>query len=465
MTIRPLTAYLAIFTGIPEIPLAACVSPLIGISILAICIYTTLIPNRHLRYLRLLLSLPGFFCFVDFAWSTWYERMHNRTSFLALGTISCYGIMRLLETCWIRELDEDTPRWISKPMKVVEMETETKAKLTIWRDVAVNGGRNRNGLTRDRFVLQLPTRTWKRILYTLDLLTNVRGTSWFADRTWDFAPSYARTFVPPTGTSRIPFIFTQIKSMAVQYLVMDVIDTFIKSQLPSWNKASSSPVTTLNSILFQLAASFAVCCTTILYLTIPYAFMSASFVAMGSSPTSWPPIVFDPLSSRSLVDFWGRGWHHIFRRVFNRISMAILWPIRSSHKKHIPAARKTCIFLLSATLHLALLTTLQPRKPAVDNPHPRSHRSLVEMGTIKFFMAQPIGLFIESCVVQPLVRSLFGSSTRLQAHALRGFVWCWLLWTGRWWADAWIGGGMYDETEMPVIWSPFRGLIWGTWIL
>ncbi|KAG8878164.1 hypothetical protein FRB98_006372 [Tulasnella sp. 332] len=460
---RPLSAYLAIL-GLLKIPPVACISSTLGIFILAVCIYTTLLPLRYqrtLRYLRMLLSLPGAYCFIDFGWSTWYERTHNRSTFLALGTVACYGMMRLLETCWIRELDGDTPKWKLKstyraPVKRVESPKGQASKGN------GDGDEVRHTVSPPQFILALPTRPWKRVLYTLDLLTNIRGSSWFADRTWDFAPAYVSTFMPPTGTSRILFIRSQIMSIAAQYLVMDVLDTLIRSQDQLWSKASARPVTTFRSVPLQLAASLAVCTTTILYLTIPYATLSATAVAMGSSPTSWPPIVSNPLSSHSLAHFWGRGWHHIFRRVFNRISMAILWPFRSSSASYITAARKVIIFFLSATLHLVLLTTLQPRPPSPDNPNPRSHKSMFEPGTIKFFLSQPLGLYIESSIILPLVRN---GSQRVQMNVCRVFAWCWLLWTGRWWADAWIGGGMYDETERPIVWSPLRGLMWGTWII
>ena len=68
-------------------------------------------------------------------------------------------------------------------------------------------------------------------------------------------------------------------------------------------------------------------------ILISYTILSIICVALGSPPSTWPPIFTSPFSATSLGDFWSHRWHAIFRRNFDRLS----------HLSHPPRAKSFAI--------------------------------------------------------------------------------------------------------------------------
>ncbi|KAG9030663.1 hypothetical protein FS837_003215 [Tulasnella sp. UAMH 9824] len=448
-TLRTARLTSALFLPSLNIPLQAYPSFIAGASIVFACIYSTTIgaQPRLLALFRMALSIPGSWLFIRFAWSSGYPRDHNRATYLGMATMSLYGIMKLLEVCWIRELDNDKRRWVLKPDAARSMEKKVDGEI--------------KGTANDRVVLPIPTDVRGRLVYTFDYLTTIRGCSWFADRVWDFAPPYALTYSHPNSSSKFAFLEYQLISLAIQVLLMDVFDVFIKSI--DWAHlalTTTTPVTSL-PLHLQLLSSFTVLITTMLYLSIPDTFMTTILVMSGAaSPSSCPPMFDSPLESASLQDFWSFRWHHIFRRTFERMGQPVLLLLPSTLPKTRRVVRQAIAFFLSATLHLLLFTTLPLFPPSAVNPNPQAFPFL-DWNTVKFFLAQPLGLILESFLIFPLTEGL---NPRAKTAFRRAYAWIWLLFTGRYWSDSWTAKGLFNaDTERPIVFSPVRGVLWGSW--
>jgi hypothetical protein len=50
--------------------------------------------------------------------------------------------------------------------------------------------------------------------------------------------------------------------------------------------------------------------------TIYHLFTVLGVLFLGQGPSDWPVLFNSPLSATSLVDFWGKRWHQLFRRNF-----------------------------------------------------------------------------------------------------------------------------------------------------
>lgn len=184
--------------------------------------------------------------------------------------------------------------------------------------------------------------------------------------------------------------------------------------------------------------------------------VSCIFVSLGSHPESWPPMFDSPFTASSLADFWTRRWHAIFRRVFERITKAILFFLPLSRAS--PLAQRTIrpivIFGLSATLHILLMFRID----VMETEHPRT---FLDPSILKFFMSQPFGLALEVLVVLPACNVFLPEAWR--STVSRIWTWGFLLWAGRFWSDVWVHRGFWDEKERIVGWSVVRGLLYGEW--
>jgi len=169
--------------------------------------------------------------------------------------------------------------------------------------------------------------------------------------------------------------------------------------------------------------------------------------------------MFDaPFTANSLADFWTRRWHAIFRRVFNRLSKAIICvlPISRSFPPSLTQriTRSVVIFGLSALLHIVLMYRID----MLETEHPRT---FMDPSILKFFLSMPFGLALEVLVVLPGCKAFVPAGWR--STVSRVWAWAFLLWAGRFWSDVWIHRGFWDEKERVVGWSLVRGLLYGEW--
>ncbi|KIO31289.1 hypothetical protein M407DRAFT_220405 [Tulasnella calospora MUT 4182] len=408
--------------------------------ILGFCVYTTVLPNHKTwAPLRIGLAIPAIYLFIDYGWSRAYPR-ETRAVHLGMGTTAFYGIMKVIEVCWVRELDDERPKWVLKPGPHASQES-----------------RNGNDDVKPEVptVLPLPEDTWGRITYAFDFLSSVRGASWFGDRVWDFAPSYIYNY---SRLDRLYFVLFNIVFLLLQYLAADFFDVYVKSL--HWDRTNGTPATSL-PVPLQITTVLMVGLQTILALTISTTSFATIAVSLGSNPSSWVPILPNvPFAAPTIQEFWSTYWHHIFRRVWRRMATGIVWFVPASLKTNpttVRILRHTAVFFLSSALHSIILAGI-PSKLA--NPMPRPFLG-VDAGTFKFFFTQPLGLVLEALLVFPLTEG-FEPYTRTELR--RAFGWIWFLFTGRYWCDAWIGHGLFEPMEIPISISPIRGVLYGQWV-
>lgn len=297
-------------------------------------------------------------------------------------------------------------------------------------------------------------------------LSTVRGASWFSGHSWDWAPKSIMTYT--TGsTSRIGWLAKRLGLLATYYVLSDIFDTINHSRI--WSPFDQHPVTML-PMPQQLLYSLSVCVCTILGIVVPVTFYSIIFVSLGSSPSTWAPMFDHPFAATSLQDFWTRRWHHIFRRVFDRMAIPFMLIMpRSIPPSFRRVARALIIFSFSACFHLILVERMltTPKNASVLAKNIQGDQAppvwaFFNSSTLRFFLYQPVGLFIERAVLTPIANLLLlPGPARIFVHRL--WAWGWLLWTGRFWADAWARGGMWAEDEGHVGWSPVRGILFGKW--
>ena len=347
-------------------PLATFASLLLGLFLLYISILTLTLPHWSLPYIRLALAPPT----IRFFWNFGYGSYEAPTRALAAGmsTISLYGIMRVVEHSVIYLWDPKPPHWV--------IHTQF-AKPT---------------------VLPLPNTFQGRCLYALDLLTSLRGSSWFPDLEWSWIPPSIRLSLPPLALSRKQFITCNVRTLVTHYVLLDLCDTINKSRI--WEAELPNPVTSL-PILQQFIFTTSLCAGTVLSITIPYTLVSSVCVLFGSSPCSWPPMFNSPFFSKSLRDFWSRRWHAIFRRVFERLSIP---PMNLSlfifgrdarlDERVMSFMRLSIAFALSTLLHLIIMHRLALRECRRNGRTDNS--PFLDASVLRLFLSQPLGLFLES---------------------------------------------------------------------
>ncbi|KIM25043.1 hypothetical protein M408DRAFT_329850 [Serendipita vermifera MAFF 305830] len=337
-----------------------------------------------------------------------------------VSIISAYGIFRTIETSF-GYLFEPLPRWV------------------------INGD-----------IQNTPVGFTERCMWSLDLLLSMRGTSFFKNTHWDFAP--AALIDPKHNKPKWTFVRERLFSLLAQIFLMDVFDTTVKAQAWPVMPESLYPITTL-SPPFQLYYAVCVCMMTALSMNINYTAHSLGAVALGSPSAGWPPLFQDPFHASSLQAFWTHKWHSSFRRVFLMISSTAVDASRSfiPNRRARSAFRGLCIFALSCIMHLALMYRIRP-------PHlSPAEINFVERETLLFFLLQPVGMLLEVVLVKPIATYAFGENTEGRIRCTRVWAWAWLLWTGRYWSDVWVRHGMWGVKERVVGYSIVRGVLHGNW--
>ena len=353
--------------------------------------------------------------FLDYGFGNYVT--HGPAVDIGLALVGLYGVMRVLETTFVGLLDANLPYWI------------------------VDGKE-----------APVSTSLLGRLAYAIDLATSLRGNSWFANTHWNWAPRALSVNSPTRFMTRTQFLRSNLLSFMPQYLVFDILDTINKSR--TWDTSSPYPITSL-PWYEQMIFSTSVCACTALSITVPYTAISSLFVLLGSHPESWPPMFDAPFTATSLADFWTKRWHAIFRRVFERLSIAVLRviPVPKGAQRSI---RSIVVFGLSASLHIMLIYR-------VDIGATEYPRTFLDPSIFKFFLSQPPGLALEVLFVLPSCNTFV--APRWRSVVTRIWTWVFLLWAGRFWSDVWVGRGFWDPTQRCVGWSIVRGMLYGQWAI
>jgi hypothetical protein len=282
----------------------------------------------------------------------------------------------------------------------------------------------------------------------------MRGTSWFKDTHWDFCPR--ALLAPEHKKDRLTFLREGVLHFLGLILVIDICDTINRTRL--WDNVHNDyPVTSLPWPQ-QIIYAISICVGTALSIDKPYTLVSIIFVSLGSDPASWPPQFNHPFTASSLSDFWTTRWHASFRRVSFLTSAALVDLAHQlvTHRRTRALARGMCIFGITCLMHLGLMHRINP--PEL----PLGSRSFWDRGTLLFFLAQPVGMFLEAVVVRPIIVRVF-EDPAVRRNATRAWTWAWLVWTGRWWSDVWVKNGCWGPTEVLMPLSPIRGILYGQW--
>ncbi|KAG8730807.1 hypothetical protein FRC10_002348 [Ceratobasidium sp. 414] len=348
----------------------------VGIHFFIPALYTLTITShpRTLALVRIVLCGPATYAFWVYAFHPFIAPRQSVETGLAV--VGMYWIMRVVDTCLVDLVVSvhSPPRWVV-----------------------------------DGKVVPLATTFLCRLGYAVDYLFSLHGTSMYKNTTWDWIALSTKRRLPSPSTPKIVFLRHASWLLFKQYIVLDALDMLNKSRI--WNTTVVRPVTDGGlRIPQQLVFAFSVCAGTALSISIPATLVAILCVACGALVEAWPPMFDAPFSAVSLMaDFWTR-------RVFDRLSLGILHGLDRLHAP-LPInlrepLRVAIIFGLSTTLHLLLMYRL----PTSDTHY---HPTFFDRSTILFFLSQPVALFIERTIVEPLA----GRNV-------------WVTW---WWADVWGG--------------------------
>ncbi|KAG8879954.1 hypothetical protein FRB97_001253 [Tulasnella sp. 331] len=390
--------------------------------LLAISIFTTTFTTRTsiLKWLRVFLAIPTSIL----AWRLAFppslpDWLLPPAGYIQVFQHGSYVLSRVWDVCLVGfwEGSEDTPRLI-----------KLKGKADGANDKTV-------------FVtLPLPTTLAGRLAYTVDNLSSSRGSSFFANCSWDWAPGSVREY---RVSSRLEYVIDRTKFVLQIVVIMDICEYFLHPL--QWNLMISNPVSSL-PILEQVWVTLLIGTFIYAAVGVPYVIWGLVWVGIcGLPPTSCPPVFTgkNPFRSRSLAEFWSLNWHNMLRRMLDRASIPIVRMVQRlfGHrlsKLTLDFLRCFIIFSASELLHIGIAYAVSFT--------PRSNRSIIEPGTFKFLMSQPIGLLFELTVVNPATEGLPG---RWKMLVRRAYLWGWIIWTGRWFADGYAFLEMFATRNFP----------------
>lgn len=134
--------------------------------------------------------------------------------------------------------------------------------------------------------------------------------------------------------------------------------------------------------------------------------------------------------------------------------------IQTSSRRTITLLRVSSTFVLTTLLHLIIMHR------AIPSPY-APYSLFWDRGILSFFLLQPVGILIDFAIslLSPSSTSSEQSLVRQKKVDImrRIFAWAWLLWSARYWADAWVRKAQWNREERLIPWSPVRGLLWNDW--
>ena len=224
-----------------EVPIESAPSATAAFFFLLLAIFTlTLKPSPLITTTRFTFCAISSYWFYRFGYAFETPR---RAVESGISIICTYGIFRNVETS-LGYLYDSLPKWVTHG---VRQET--------------------------------PETFLGRLLWSLDLLFSMMGTSYFSDTHWDFVP--AALIDGRHNRPRWTFVREQLASLAGQILLMDFLDTTAQSQAWPEMPHTRHPITTM-SPLFQIYYAVCVCMMTALSMRISYTAVSIGAVALGS---------------------------------------------------------------------------------------------------------------------------------------------------------------------------------------
>lgn len=151
----------------------------------------------------------------------------------------------------------------------------------------------------------------------LDLAHTYRGLSYKFSQ-GAYVPPHTRPL-----TSKSAFLAATLRSLAINYLVLDIIESIIKVLPNGIGTVHGGSMFLPPTLIATPWARYAV--STFVHLLTGSALMAGFqmvyelivLIAVGlfnSPPASWPPLMDSPFTADSMHSFWGRRWHQLLRR-------------------------------------------------------------------------------------------------------------------------------------------------------
>ncbi|KAF5328771.1 hypothetical protein D9619_011601 [Psilocybe cf. subviscida] len=273
---------------------------------------------------------------------------------------------------------------------------------------------------------------YERLKWAVSLLLTPRGVGWSFEPT-DHLP-------PKPNSSRLRFIFTQLKWIAFYALMFDVVSMFIRAN-PCFGTGGPS----------LAAFGWVWRSTSWLYILVAYAPMSLLYASLSiasvglgfSKPHHWPHLFGTPRDAYTLRNCWGRVWHQMLRKlltVHSNVAATTLDLPRNTFTTYF----KLCLsFFISGLIHYAGDYMLYQNW---------SGRSM------EFFLLQAVGITLEDAVVG--IAKTLGYTTKTPLTKLLGFCWvfAWFTFCLPLWLDPNLHAGTGDQgVNLSIILGIWKG--------
>jgi hypothetical protein len=314
-----------------------------------------------------------------------------------------------------------------------------------------------------------PSPFFERLDWIADAFCNFRGVGW----NWQTStvPSQPRNALECTEsktgirrfTDRRALLKQSVKSLAIGYIILDIIKVLISHDAYFWGYTSAPPPSWLPPIIFTspvLVRSYRLLVSLGgMYFALWEIFKLGPLFFAGILGPRWigtrgepwmnPPDMFGSFRcvfENGLAGWWGGWWHQTFRVAFiahARVFLEVLWIDRRSEMGRVVAMFTA--FFLSGCLHAcASHTQLGETRPL--------------MGPMRFFLLQPCGILFQLWSIRQLDKLGIRRRTPRVLRLLTNFVYAhvWFYFTGPILVDDFAKGGVW--LYEPVAISPLRGL-------
>ncbi|KAF7979150.1 hypothetical protein HWV62_43397 [Athelia sp. TMB] len=255
-----------------------------------------------------------------------------------------------------------------------------------------------------------------------DLATNFRGVG------WSFPHAPALPAETRAVASTPTFLLQTLRSALIHFALFDACVYAVRASDPA-TVGSPFGGTIFDASLPPLARYARSTRITLLAGTLFYAVIqmiydlnTINFILLfRQRPARWPPLFGAPWAAAGVAQFWGAGWHQLFRSAFVRVGVHPLTPL-------LGRAGVLGAFLLSAVLHDWGMWGM--------------------WGTLHF--ARVGGFFLAmggGCVLEALFARVSGR--RVRGWAGRAWAAAWVVGWGNLLVDAWARTGLLGSTIAP----------------
>ncbi|KDQ56996.1 hypothetical protein JAAARDRAFT_194185 [Jaapia argillacea MUCL 33604] len=265
----------------------------------------------------------------------------------------------------------------------------------------------------------------------LSLMFGLRGIGW----KWSkglYIPKQTR----PTST--LPFLKSTLASGLWHFTLLDCMQYAAQTVLPAINTAQGASIFDPNLPplpRFGLASLLSLAAGLIVYAGIQTMYDIATLIGIiicRHDVSEWPRLFDAPWTATSLVQFWSKGWHQLFRSSF------IYLGFKPFHAVFGRIGGIFGAFLISAILHDWGMWGLG--------------RGMDFWRVGGFFLMMAVGIIAEG---------LWEATTKKRVGGFVGWVWTvlWVVLWGTMMVDSWARRGMVASTFVPDGWRPVEMIL------